>query len=60
MSNALHQIQRVNLHESRGNSDGGRGTINTQYCVDLTPTPEEIKKELVSYTTMKVSDKSAL
>ncbi len=64
MSNALRQSQRANLRESSGNGNDGTRIVNNAnandtavYCVDLTPTQEQIEKEMALPTIMKVGDK---
>ena len=68
MSNALNQARRANIRESSGNGtignsgsgpDGG-GVAEHGYCIDLNPTPDEIRNELRSHAIMKVVDKITL
>ena len=60
MSNAMQQIQRVNIREGNGNGNNGSNggyEASIPYCVDLEPTPDEVKAELKSHTITKVGDK---
>ena len=61
MSNALRQSQRANIRES--NSTGtcdARASVSHQYCMDLTPSSQQIQVELKSPSLMKVAEKVSL
>ena len=62
MSNVLRQSQRVNLRESSRNSTNAIGSSGPlQYCVDLSPTSDEVlRKELESHIIMKKDAKVAI
>lgn len=61
MSNVLRQSQRVNLRESSGNSINAIGSSDPlQYCVDLSPMSDEVRKELESHIVMKKDAKVAI
>ena len=62
MNNALRQSQRASIRESNGTGStcDARDSVSHQYCMDLTPSSQQIQAELKSPSLMKVAEKVSL